>query len=297
VLMTEAYSPIEKQLLFYGSKDGIRKGAHFTFNFNFISDLTDESIGVVEVANTINKWLSYVPSRYTSNWVLGNHDNHRVATRFGKKNVDGFNMLVALLPGVMVTYNGEEIGMEDGEVTCEEGFDPQAIKNCSTFNQFSRDFERTPFQWDDTMNAGFSNANKTWLPVSEKAKYVNLAAQNVPGLSSHYNIYKNLMEIRKQFVNRSHFDSSNIMKLSEKTLQVIRKRDQNEYILLFNMGNEEDTVEFFTTQKSYKIVLTSVGSTNISGDKVDGKLSLKPHESVIIESSEIRTGSTGCLEN
>nr|XP_023020900.1 maltase 1-like isoform X1 [Leptinotarsa decemlineata] len=285
VLMTEAYSPMEKLMLFYESEDGARKGAHFTFNFNFITDLKNTNITVTNIAKAIHKWLVYIPKGSTSNWVLGNHDNSRVATRLGRENVDGFNMLVALLPGVMVTYNGEEIGMEDGDVTCEEGFDPQAIKNCTTFNEISRDFERTPYQWDGTLNAGFSTANHTWLPVSEKAKYVNLASQNVLGISSHYNIYKELLKFRGRFSRPAYFDSLTVVELSSNVLQVIRKRNEEEYILLFNVGYSQEVFDFYKSKLTYRVVVASVNSTYVSGDEVDNHLLLNPHESIIIEST------------
>lgn len=64
-------------------------------------------------------------------------------------------MFIQLLPGIAVTYNGEEFGQEDGEVTYEQGKDPSA-RNISIFESNSRDFERTPIQWDDTVNAGFN---------------------------------------------------------------------------------------------------------------------------------------------
>ncbi|CAG9822913.1 unnamed protein product [Phaedon cochleariae] len=261
VLMTEAYSPIEKQMLYYGSKDGSRKGAHFTFNFNLISDITNPNFTIDELYDAINKWLVYIPSGYTSNWVIGNHDNHRAATRYGKDNVDGFNMLIAILPGVMVTYNGEEIGMEDGEVTCEEGFDPQATKNCSSFNQTSRDFERTPYHWDDSVNAGFNTGHKTWLPVSEKSKEVNLKAQNIEGIYSHYNIYKELMNLRNNFKNSSTIDSLAVIKVNENVLQIVRSRDDAEYILLFNIGDKDETIDFLQAKMYHKVVVSSLKSS------------------------------------
>ncbi|XP_074033182.1 maltase 2 isoform X3 [Leptinotarsa decemlineata] len=229
--------------------------------------------------------LNYSNPKVVEEMKLGNHDNSRVATRLGRENVDGFNMLVALLPGVMVTYNGEEIGMEDGDVTCEEGFDPQAIKNCTTFNEISRDFERTPYQWDGTLNAGFSTANHTWLPVSEKAKYVNLASQNVLGISSHYNIYKELLKFRGRFSRPAYFDSLTVVELSSNVLQVIRKRNEEEYILLFNVGYSQEVFDFYKSKLTYRVVVASVNSTYVSGDEVDNHLLLNPHESIIIEST------------
>lgn len=96
-------------------------------------------------------------ARLTAECVLqiGNHDQHRVASRYGPELVDGLNMLAQLLPGSGITYNGEEIGMEDAHISFRDTVDP-AGRNAGPerYELFSRDPERTPFQWDDTLNSG-----------------------------------------------------------------------------------------------------------------------------------------------
>jgi alpha-glucosidase len=86
---------------------------------------------------------------------LGNHDQHRVASRFTPELVDGLNFIAQLLPGVAVTYNGEEIGMENTYISFEECVDPQGVNaGPDGYLEKTRDLERTPFQWDDTTSAG-----------------------------------------------------------------------------------------------------------------------------------------------
>ena len=89
---------------------------------------------------------------------LGNHDQHRVADRFHPKLVEGMHFLSLLLPGVALTYNGEEIGMEDTSITWEQCLDPQG-RNAGPdeYLSYTRDLERTPFQWSDADNAGIMN--------------------------------------------------------------------------------------------------------------------------------------------
>lgn len=77
-MMTEAYDDIYNTMKYYGN--GTVNGGHFTFNFLFISDLNAAS-SAEDIAFTIQKWMTYMPINDTANWVLGNHDNHRVATR------------------------------------------------------------------------------------------------------------------------------------------------------------------------------------------------------------------------
>ncbi|KAF5286038.1 hypothetical protein FQR65_LT12973 [Abscondita terminalis] len=278
VIMTEAYTDINNTMKYYGNTTS--KGAHFTFNFQLITKLNGTS-NAKDIVNAVNEWITHIPQQYTSNWVLGNHDNHRVATRFGPENVDGFNMLAAVLPGVLVTYNGEEIGQEDGEVSWSEGQDPGACNGLEEdFNKTSRDFERTPFQWDDSVNAGFNNGTKPWLPVSQKYKELNLKLQAAKN-NSHYAIYKNLIQLRKQdaFQNGDFEIFS-----SENTVGVVRKSSSSSYVFLFNLGNDAQTVNITnrTSTKFVEVVLASENSLRLPGNLLNVEnIILQSHESVL----------------
>lgn len=86
---------------------------------------------------------------------VGNHDNKRVASRFGQDMVDPINTLVMLLPGTAITYNGEEIGMADGTVRWDQTVDPWGKSGgIAKYEVNSRDPFRTPFHWNDYQNAG-----------------------------------------------------------------------------------------------------------------------------------------------
>jgi alpha-glucosidase len=115
--------------------------------------------------------------------------------------------MLQTLPGVAITYQGEELVMENVFISWEDTQDPQACNTNDTENyyEFSRDPARTPFPWDDSKNAGFSNASKTWLPVGDtnnKYKTVNVKAQ-LEAPNSHLKIFKKLVQLRKFPVMRS----------------------------------------------------------------------------------------------
>ncbi|GFG36869.1 hypothetical protein Cfor_08679 [Coptotermes formosanus] len=133
IVTAEAYASVEETMAYCGNDTN--PGAHFTFNFNLVSRPTS----VQDFDNLVHQWVDNVPKGKQPNRVAGNHENPRVATRYGPAMVDAVNMLVTLLPGTPVTYNGEEIGMTD--LAMESPND-------------SRDPERTPFQWDDSTSAG-----------------------------------------------------------------------------------------------------------------------------------------------
>lgn len=134
---------------------------------------------------------------------MGNHDQHRLASRLGVERGDLLNTMVQTLPGVAITYMGEELVMENVHLTWEETVDPQA---CNTndpigYEPHSRDPARTPFPWDDSISAGFSTSTITWLPVGNNYKTVNVQAQ-LDATNSHLKIFKRLTTIRKQPVFR-----------------------------------------------------------------------------------------------
>lgn len=119
------------------------------------------------------------------------------------ERTDLLNIMLQTLPGIAVTYQGEEMGLVNTNLTWEQTVDPSA---CNTndpigFESFSRDPARTPFPWDDSKNAGFSTADKTWLPVNTDYTTMNVKTQSA-ATNSHLKIFKKLTKLRKHSVLR-----------------------------------------------------------------------------------------------
>ena len=88
-----------------------------------------------------------MPEGVEANWVTGSHDMGRVGSRLGEQLVDHMNMLALMLPGLAVTYQGEELGMRDTAISWEDTRDPAGCACGPTgYQECSRDPERTPFQ-------------------------------------------------------------------------------------------------------------------------------------------------------
>ncbi|XP_050320995.1 maltase 2-like [Bactrocera neohumeralis] len=284
ILMTEAYADLKTLMDYYETKDG-KRGANFPFNFNFITDLDEHSDARDYVFN-IQKWLTYMPRGNTANWVMGNHDNMRMATRFGPKRVDAMHMLMMTLPGVAVTYNGEEIGMQDyRDISWEDTVDPPARNvGREKYKQVSRDPERTPYQWNTQKNAGFSTAEKTWLPVHPNYKNLNLKQQKSE--KSHYSVYKSLVELRKmpalckgrfhaEVLNRDVFAFERELK------------DDNSIITVINIGPRARAVnltEVFDLKYQQKLTVMVAGSksTHETGKALAAEaVPLAPYEGLV----------------
>lgn len=92
--------------------------------------------------------------------------------------------------------------MEDVPISWEDTLDPNACNsNPEVYKERSRDPVRTPFPWDDSKNAGFSTANKTWLPVGDKYRTNNVKAQEAAA-NSHLKIFRKLTKLRRESVWR-----------------------------------------------------------------------------------------------
>lgn len=98
--MVEAYvSPLEELFKYYGTPQ--KPIAHFPFNFEFITRVKKEFNGT-HIAGVVDEWLEKMPEGNTANWLVGNHDQFRIGSRFWPEVIDAFNMLTMLLPGSMV---------------------------------------------------------------------------------------------------------------------------------------------------------------------------------------------------
>lgn len=153
-----------------------------------------------EYKQTVEDWINKLPAGKRANWVLGNHDQHRAVSRLGVERGDLLTIMIQTLPGIAITYMGEELCMENVHVSWEDTKDPQACNtNPTYYHQNSRDPARTPFPWDGSKNAGFSTADKTWLPVGTNYLTNNVKAQQ-EAVNSHLKIFQKLLRLRKQSV-------------------------------------------------------------------------------------------------
>ncbi|XP_022229694.2 maltase A3 [Drosophila obscura] len=287
ILMAETYSPIDIVMQYYGNATA--EGAQLPFNFLLISELTNSS-KAGDYASTVQKWLQHMPNGRTANWVLGNHDKPRVGSRLGRDRVDMLNMLIATLPGASVTYQGEELGMTDVWISWKDTVDPSACNsNPSIYEQFSRDPERTPFQWSDATDAGFSNASKTWLPIGEDYRQINVDLEKTQPLS-HLNVYKQLWTLRKQ-ANTLQRGDTEVKALSDAVLALKRYLQHDDtFVTLLNIYDGVETVNlqqsFADIPAQLKVVLVTERSKVKVGDLINStSVQLQPKDSLVLQST------------
>lgn len=199
---------------------------------------------------------------------LGNHDQQRFASRYGSQRVPSLTTLAMTLPGVAVTYNGDEIGMEDfRDMSYQDTVDPQACNrgDPNDYKWSSRDPQRTPFQWDSSEYAGFSSA-KPWLPVNPNYKKLNLE-QQLNDETSTYHLYKNLMSLRKH--ETMIHGTARIHAINARILSVVRELEkQTTFITVISVGDLNEVVdltEIGNISDKLKVVSASAKSYHKKG--------------------------------
>ncbi|XP_034948196.1 alpha-glucosidase-like [Chelonus insularis] len=255
IFLTEAYTSMNYLMKYY------QYGSNVPFNFMYIATLNNRS-SALDFKFTMDQYLNNIPPGFSANWVVGNHDNHRVAWRFGEKRADQLTMIASVMPGIGVLYNGDEIGMIDRPMSWKETVDPAGCNaGPSRYNITSRDPARTPFQWDSTTSAGFSTSNKTWLPVHSNYKTLNLAAQKMDALS-HYSVTKKLIALKRNPVVQN--GSTQIILVGENVLGVVRRLPGlSPVVLLINFSDKPSTVDaaaWMNIPEKLNVYAGSVGS-------------------------------------
>ena len=158
----EAFIYPTSKLANYIRKDEL----HQVFNFDFL--LIDWD------ANTIRESVERVIAEVgvanaPATWCLNNHDSKRLVSRLGNTSkAKALALLTHALPGSVYIFEGEELGLPDGEIPNESRQDPVYFR--SNGKDLGRDGARVPIPWDSTkVNFGFTTG-KPWLPITEKYK-------------------------------------------------------------------------------------------------------------------------------
>lgn len=266
VLMLEAYTPINNVMRLFGENG--KNGSQIPFNFQLISQMSNQSTAQ-NVNDIIHSWLDLIPKKNVSNWVIGNHDNKRPASRFGIQRADAVNILIQTLPGVGVTYFGEELGLEDTHLSWEDTIDPAGCNTNSTiYERYSRDPVRTPMPWNGDTNGGFSTAAKTWLPLGPDYKTKNVEQQKLAA-KSHLKTFQKLTTMRR---NEPALRSRDIdMKVHNDVLVYTRTANYGDVLVVaLNFGGTVEQLDLHklfpkTGSDKFMVEVASLASYNAIG--------------------------------
>lgn len=188
LMIGEIYLPVDRLVDYYG-RDG--DGAHLPFNFHLIGVPWEAR----EIELVIDRYEGALPENAWPNWVLGNHDQRRVASRIGRAQARVAAVLLLTLRGTPTIYYGDELGMHDVEIPPERAVDVRETRVPG--RGFGRDPYRTPMQWDRSRHCGFTTAPEPWLPLPADAGEHSVEAErNNP--ASFLSLYRRMLELRRR---------------------------------------------------------------------------------------------------
>jgi alpha-glucosidase len=186
VLIGEIHLPIQRLVAYYGME---LNGIHLPFNFHLLNARWTATV----LSDLIASYEAALPKGAWPNWVIGNHDISRVASRVGARGARLAAMLLLTLRGTPTLYYGDELGMVDVPIPPELVKDPFE-KNVPGIG-VGRDPARTPMRWLGDEKVGFTEAHP-WLPVGPGWETCNVERQ-AKDPRSMLSLYRTLLQLRR----------------------------------------------------------------------------------------------------
>jgi alpha-glucosidase len=268
VLIGEIYLPLERLVAYYGEA---LNGPQLPFNFSLLSARWDAAV----IADIVRRYEALLPAGAWPNWVLGNHDRPRIVRRIGAAQARVAAMLLLTLRGTPTMYYGDELGMEQVPIAPDQVRDPFE-KNVPGIG-VGRDGCRTPMQWDDTANAGFTSG-APWLPIPTSSDAINVAHLDAEP-DSLLNLYRALLKLRSETPALSSGAISDVA--SRGSILSYRRTvaDQTFWILL-NLADTPASLDGLAFPSGSIIALSTELDRN--GERVDTSSALRGNEGWIV---------------
>ncbi len=259
ILVGETWPREQERLADYLRPDELQ----LAFNFRFLLARYDarrfrDAIELTEQSFGAGAWPT---------WTLSNHDFSRHISRYSLGgDADARARLAAVmlltLRGTPFIYYGEEIGMRDAEVPADRKRDPVGRDGC-----------RSPMQWSDARNGGFTTSAKTWLPCGD-FKAVNVANQLNDPHSTLW-LYRRLIDLRKSTPALVEGSYRALDNAREDCLVFHRYTPTQHIVVALNFTDEPREIEL----PAGKILLSTVsGGANLTKTP----LTLAPNEAIIV---------------
>jgi oligo-1,6-glucosidase len=245
------------------------------------------------VKKVLSKWQTGLYGRGWNSLYLGNHDQPRSVSRFGndgRYRQESAKLLATLLftlQGTPFIYQGEEIGMTNVAFSAIEDYrDIETINFYRTqkekqrpvadimkaIHAKSRDNARTPFQWDGSVQGGFSS-NSPWLRINPNYSTVNAEEDRAdPAAIFHY--YRKLIALRKRYPVLIYGDYRLLLPEDEQVYAFVRTLGQEKVLVILNFFAGENR---FSVPEGIQTEELLAGNYSVDG-KVKMEMLLKPYE-------------------
>jgi alpha-glucosidase len=244
-------------------------GAGFDLCFNFL--LVNMPWNAAAFRSAIEVLEDLLPSGSRIANVLSSHDESRIATRFGPDRARAAAILLFGLRGMTTIYQGDELGLPDGEIPADRVQDPFALAG----HGLSRDPARTPMQWDlAAANAGFTTG-EPWLPIASLTPGMDAAGQR-DNPDSMLALYRDLIAYKRSHEALRDGSQAFLDELPGGVLGILRESGNQRAIIFVHMGERRRQVSGIIGR------IEIASNRNRDGETVAGILSLEPNEAVLV---------------
>lgn len=273
----------------------------FQFEHMSIGDGVDGKWGkttfdLIEFKTIMSKWQNELEGKGWNSLYLNNHDQPRMVSRFGndhKYRIESAKMLATFLhmmQGTPYIYQGEELGMTN--VKFDSIDDYKDIETINAYRDFTesgkkshdeimdsiykrgRDNARTPFQWNDKINAGFTDGIP-WIKINPNYNYINAEAQ-LEDENSIFNYYKKLIALRKNREIIVYGEYALILGNNKDIYAYTRKLKDETLLVICNFY---ENVTEFSLPSNIKYIHKELMISNYSVESESiNEIKLKPYE-------------------
>jgi alpha-glucosidase len=255
-------------------------GIHLAFDFSLIFSTWNAQ----SYFKSIRTWYDHIPEDGWPCNVLSNHDLLRSIDRFPWRTHRGEKAKIAAtllltLRGTPFIYYGEEIGMHNTRITKSQIRDPLGKRFWPLFS--GRDQARTPMQWNNGSNAGFTTG-KPWLPLNSDFRKRNVRMQESDP-ASLLNHYRNLIRLRKETPALQHGAWFPVSNGKDGILSYFRTTPDSRILVILN---------FTGRQKTFSLPEHTYGQVLLSTHRSPGeyyyfqRMQLSPFEATVCEVNE-----------
>lgn len=280
--------------------DADRKELQTAYHFESVDmSRTPDGYELSEFKDVFTRWDSAFAEKGWIAIFLSNHDNARLVNRFGNpdpefrtSSTQMLNTFLLSMRGTPYTYYGDEIGMTNIDMpNIEEYVDVEAKgkyqaavakgEDLSEFmkglNYSSRENGRTPMQWEDSKNAGFTTG-KPWKRVNDNHTEINVAAQNQDP-NSILNHFRKMTQVRKENPVLV-YGAYTVLEREHPTIYAFTRTLEGERMLvLLNFSTEQQSISLPEIGHLGQTVINNYSSIELEGNKVE----LLPYQAVIVK--------------
>ena len=280
--------------------DSNRKELQVAYHFETVDmSKTTDRYELSDFKNVFSKWDSSFAEKGWLAIFLSNHDNSRLVDRFGNPSPEFrtvstqmLNTFLLSMRGTPYTYNGDELGMTNIDMpTIEEYVDVSALgdykmamdqgKDMEEFmkqlNYYSRENSRTPMQWDDGENAGFTTGTP-WKRINPNYSSLNVKAQEADP-NSVLNHFRKMTKLRNERLTLVYGDYELLIPEHEQIYAFTRKLEDEKLLILLNFSDIEAKVDLPLVESIGDVLINNYQSIPVNEKAV----LLKPYQAAILK--------------